>query len=436
MQVRSCDLMRILIFMYGLSPHFGPGSQVNMLARELKHRGHEVSVFSQTYIPPDNQYLQMLEKAGIAVLSPGDWILSLEEWTWTNRLLLVPLLPLRLVLTVGDVLIRRRTWQRAWRGVRGRLNRYIPSHKLGDWSKIWAKWKLSRVHKSTPFTLVHTFSGKGIVFEWAHQHSVKLIYNENIVPNLEEGVNWWDDVVQLPNSVHLTISVCSAAETAIRDQLRYLGPIAVVPPMLKDPLREQMPTQHPPTEEGKLVLGIASRLDTPKGHVYLLSALQELSKAGNVHWELLIAGEGPERESLEKLIETLGIQDSVRLLGGLNSTQMEGFWRQIDVFVLASLWEGVPVAILEAMAHSKPVVGTDVGGVAEAVVNGETGLVVPARDVEALANAIQYLAESPKQRQRMGEAGRARFLTRFSTDAVTTQYLEVYEKVARDVEFS
>jgi glycosyltransferase involved in cell wall biosynthesis len=102
----------------------------------------------------------------------------------------------------------------------------------------------------------------------------------------------------------------------------------------------------------------------------------------------------------------------------------------LDVFVLPSWIEGMPITVLEAMAHRKPVVATPVGGTPELVVDGETGLLVPPRDPEALAEALRSLVADPKRARRLGEAGYARVAERFTVDRMTTRVLEVYDEVA------
>ena len=98
-----------------------------------------------------------------------------------------------------------------------------------------------------------------------------------------------------------------------------------------------------------------------------------------------------------------------------------------DIFVLSSRQEGFPITILEAMAAGKPVVATDVGGCAEAVVDGETGLIVPPEDPKALAEAVLYMLARPDETKQMGEAGRKRVEEHFTVEAMVRRQLDVYE---------
>jgi glycosyltransferase involved in cell wall biosynthesis len=122
-----------------------------------------------------------------------------------------------------------------------------------------------------------------------------------------------------------------------------------------------------------------------------------------------------------------------------STTDIPALLRTADVFVLSSRWEGLPLAIIEAMMSGLPVVGTRVGGVAEVMVDGETGLLVPPKDPEALASALNRLLEDAGLRRQMGEAGRRRALDRFTearmlaeTTAVYSRSLEVRGRAAAE----
>lgn len=103
-----------------------------------------------------------------------------------------------------------------------------------------------------------------------------------------------------------------------------------------------------------------------------------------------------------------------------------------DVFVLSSRQEGFPITILEAMAAGKPVVTTNVGGCAEAVADGETGVVLPPEDPEALAEALEYVLTRPDEARRMGEAGRRRVEEHFTVEAMVRKHIQVYARLRAD----
>jgi glycosyltransferase involved in cell wall biosynthesis len=140
--------------------------------------------------------------------------------------------------------------------------------------------------------------------------------------------------------------------------------------------------------------------------------------------QAVIAGEGPMRSALEALIARSGLEESVRLLG--HRPDIESVLEALDVFVQPSRSEGMSNTILEAMASGLPVVATHVGGADEMVVDGETGVLVPAHDAQALASALERLVISEALRQNMGAAGRNRVQLEFSLQAMIDGYRSFY----------
>ena len=175
-------------------------------------------------------------------------------------------------------------------------------------------------------------------------------------------------------------------------------------------------------------VGCLAVLEERKGIEFLLEAAGHLqSQCVRVKW--LIGGDGSRRETLENKARALGLGDSVAFLGFV--AKSEEFLRGIDIFVMPSLFEGLGVAALEAMAAGKPVVATRVGGLAESVVDGETGLLVPPRNGRAIADAVAKLtADSPMARD-MGLRGRQRVLENFTLTRMAAQneayYYELLE---------
>jgi glycosyltransferase involved in cell wall biosynthesis len=165
-----------------------------------------------------------------------------------------------------------------------------------------------------------------------------------------------------------------------------------------------------------------AQLRAHKGHEYLLRAAQELPDV-----RFLLAGEGPEREPLQALARSLGVDDRVEFLGF--RPDVRELVRQCDLFVLPSLDEGLPLSVLEAMMAGKPVVATRAGGTDEAVLDGVTGIVVEPRDVGGLAAAIRAVLDDPALATRMGAAGRARAEEKFSSAAMGDAVLRVYAEL-------
>jgi glycosyltransferase involved in cell wall biosynthesis len=174
-------------------------------------------------------------------------------------------------------------------------------------------------------------------------------------------------------------------------------------------------------------LGIVATLRSWKGHEYLLEVLAG-DRAGWAGWNVLIVGDGPQRERLAARIAALGLNENVRLAG--QQHEVAPWFRALDLFVLPSYGEeGVPQAIVQAMACALPVVSTSIGAIAEAVDAGVTGLVVPPRDAAALARALAQLRDDPELRRRFGAAAHARAVREFGI----TRMLDRMEAVFRSV---
>ena len=164
------------------------------------------------------------------------------------------------------------------------------------------------------------------------------------------------------------------------------------------------------------------RLAYPKDFVTLLAALARL----DADYRLSLVGDGPDAAEVAAALEAQGLSDRVELLGAREN--VSELLARADLFVLSSRSEGFPVSILEAMAAGLPVVATDVGGVAEAVLDGETGILVPPADPEALAAALERLVDDVELRHHLGAAGRARALRLFDAPRYRAAHLALYRR--------
>jgi glycosyltransferase involved in cell wall biosynthesis len=165
------------------------------------------------------------------------------------------------------------------------------------------------------------------------------------------------------------------------------------------------------------------RLKAPKDFLTLIRALAALA---DQEYEALIVGDGPDRSEVEAEIRRLGLEDRVQLAG--ERSDVPELLAASDVFVLSSRSEGLPVSVLEAMAAELPIVASRVGGVAELVVDRETGILVPPGDDAALAGALGRLVKDGELRRRLGAAGRARAESSFDLSGFRHAHLELYDR--------
>lgn len=181
---------------------------------------------------------------------------------------------------------------------------------------------------------------------------------------------------------------------------------------------------------GTLVIMNVGRLDAVKDQAGLIDAFNLLCQRNpqtSASLRLAIVGEGMERASLEQHIARLGLTSQVRLLG--NRNDVSALLGEADIFALSSVGEGMPGAVLEAMASSVPVVATEVGGTVELVVDGETGTLVRPSKPDALAAALDRYVRDRDLRLRHGRAGRARAECQFSLTSMLTAYAALYDEL-------
>jgi len=160
-------------------------------------------------------------------------------------------------------------------------------------------------------------------------------------------------------------------------------------------------------------------------------AVTALGALRDLEWEWRIAGDGPELPHLKERLAREGLEDRVRFLGWRSAEQLIEEYQAASLFVFPSRHEGMPNALLEAMASGLPVIASSIAGNEELVVSGETGLLVQAEDTNALQAALRLLLNDEQRRERMGRAGHARAAEMYGWSAAASQYREMLQKAAR-----
>lgn len=178
--------------------------------------------------------------------------------------------------------------------------------------------------------------------------------------------------------------------------------------------------------DGSKVIGMVARLDLKKGFEYLLRAAREL-RGTFLELKVVIVGEGPDRREIEGMIQRFGLQSNVILAG--QHSDMPAIYAAMDVFVLPSLNEGLPMTILEAMAASKPVIATRVGAIPKVIQDGETGLLVDPADSDGLRDALVRLLTDSDLCSRLGAAGHDWVSHNYTSEAMALKYRQMYDDV-------
>jgi len=179
----------------------------------------------------------------------------------------------------------------------------------------------------------------------------------------------------------------------------------------------------------EFTVGIVATLRSWKGHRFLIEAVGRLRAEGRA-LQLLVVGDGPQREALEAQVREAGIAEAVRFAG--HDPRPERWLRAMDLFVLPSYAnEGVPQALMQAMMTGLPCITTHVGAIGEVARDGETALVVPPQDTPAIAAAVARLMDDKELRERLGRAAHAFALERCTLAAMCDAMEEVFRSVPR-----
>jgi glycosyltransferase involved in cell wall biosynthesis len=222
---------------------------------------------------------------------------------------------------------------------------------------------------------------------------------------------------------HRVVAVWTAGEESLRRVLPE-GRVMLIDNGVPVTGRPQQEGAHDPPRI--LYVGL---LTPRKGVLDLLAASRLLRERGVAH-ELWLLGGTPDEGPAAEAEVRAGLDGSARLLGTRAPEDMPAEFAAADVLCLPSWWEAMPLSVLEAMAAGLPVVATDVGDVGRAVADGVTGFVVPVRNPEKLAAALEPLLLDPELRRRMGAAGRGRVVEKFSAEVTASQVSALYDELA------
>jgi glycosyltransferase involved in cell wall biosynthesis len=296
--------------------------------------------------------------------------------------------------------------------------------------------RLGRLWRSDPPDLLHThlyhagLIGRivghrtGIAAIVVHQHGAELARSP-LRSLLDRATTTW--VTRYVSSCHAVARILTTREhiRLSRIEVIYNGldstPFSVHPSHLTLPQGWPVPT-------GAKVVGSVGRLSPEKGQKWLLEALARLIHQGQDLHAVLV-GEGRSLLDLQNQARRLRIAERVHF-----PRARRDIWdwlANFDLFVLPSEWEGVSLALLEAMASGLPVIATNTGGTPEIVLDGETGLLVPARDPGKLAEVMQRLLGDPFLRDQIGQSGRAHALENFTIQNTVTRLNQLYHGLLR-----
>jgi glycosyltransferase involved in cell wall biosynthesis len=409
------------------------------LAVGLQQRGHQVSVLSTTWAPPDNQYLRRLRQNGVMLIQVPKWLSRPASHWPTKEKILAALLwlanPLIYLLAGGLFLLRRCSWRQALTSAHGWLRGQLLSRLIGpDRYKPLARLLLNWWRWRWRPDLLHIQGyTRNLLFaiDWAHAKKMPVVYEEHQTPDAQ--FDWWRGFQHSINKAAVVVAVSEKSAQALRTVCGVTQPIIVRSPLLPDPVTSGWHKNGRPRQGDEPVrLTTVARLSVAKGLTYLFEAIAQV-KATHPSAQFKVYGDGPLRQELLAYAGQLGLDGNAILVGPFTTREeLSHIMAQTDIFVMSSILEGQPLGVVEAMAYGCPIVTTSVGGIPELIKDGVNGLLCMPGDPACLAQKIRALIEDPALRTRLGHAARHSYEQGpFQPAAVCDHFISIYQHVLR-----
>lgn len=256
------------------------------------------------------------------------------------------------------------------------------------------------------------------VFSWETISSPEWLIPRRLI-SYRAAIRWCDKVISVSRA---TADFLIEKRGVHPDKIKII-PYGVNLEKYKDGSSNGVRKKLGLSEKDKII-GMVGRLRPQKGHVYLIDAAAEVVKK-YPKVKFLLVGDGDLRSDLEKKVKQNRLIENFIFLGSRDD--VPDLLKIMDIFTLPSLFEGLPNVILEAMASKKPIVATPVDGTKEAVINGETGILVPPKDPMSLSKALCDLLENPEKASNFGEKSRKRVEELFSLEKQVSSFENLYE---------
>ena len=395
-----------------LGPISGADEIMLNYAVHLHNGGHDVRVVLLYQPTLSDQYLQRLKLSGV----PFTIVVTRS---YSFRLIRV-LRHLCTALFFLFVLKRfrerlRKIWQVA-------LNLITHFH-YRKCRAYFARHRVDLLHVFTPD------AGATMIIRAGHALGIPVLYHEmgtaHHLPALNNYYNRLEKVLPLC-AEFAALSPRLASQWKVR--FPFLRSVSVLPLMVEyaETFDFRMGLNSRPEQT---VFGFSARVEEGKGPLLLLEALARVNSKEPVA-RTKIAGNGPQLAEVKERARALALADTCQFVGQYSEPLTRAaFMKSLDVFVLPSLAEGTPNSVIEAMAHGLPIIATEVGGIPD-VLDDDCGILVPAGDGAALADAMKQLAQDPLRLKAMGNAARKRYEKLFAPTVVLPVLLETYQRLA------
>ncbi|CAN5491680.1 hypothetical protein BH10CHL1_BH10CHL1_34070 [soil metagenome] len=435
--------MKVCMVVYNLEEFGGLEEIVATLTIGLQQQGHQTSVLSTGWVPPDNQYAQRLREHQIPLIQLPQWLAyATSHWATKEKLLtrIMWLLGPLVYLLAGALFLRKRhSWLQAHTSAHGWLRGQLMSRVIGPdrrkpfvrlllrWWQL--RWQPDLLHIQNFQSYTNSLF---FVIDWAYAHKIPVVYEEHQTPDPQ--FDWWRGAQSIINQASVVVAVSEKSAQALRTVCGVTRPIVVTNPIVTDPKRAQLPGQiRPPKAEHKgeqpLRVTTVARLYVMKGLTYLLEAIAQL-KSTYPDIQFRVYGDGPLYQELLTYASQLGLDGEKIFVGMFTRQALPLIMAETDIFVLPSILEGLPLSVIEAMAYACPIVATAVGGIPELIEDGVNGLLCQPADSVDLAQKIQTLVDNPELRGQLGKRARHAYEQGpFQSTAVSDHFSIIYHQV-------
>jgi len=428
--------MKIGMVLYDMQVLGGLEEYTLTLATGLQRQGHDVCLLSTAWVPVDNQYLVRLQKSPVKFFQLPKWISQpASDWQTKEKILDVFTFlfsPIILLLGFLLILIRRQSGAESLRSARNWFRGQVMKRFIGlDWRKPFVRLMLGvwKIFWHPDILHIQGYTNSLLfVIEWAHSKKLPIVYEEHQTPDAQ--FDWWLGFQQYINKADLVVAVSEKSADALRTICGVTQPIMIQGPLVPDPVASGFQLDSVTQCADSLQLTAFARLFVTKGLVYLLEALKSI-KEKHPATRLKVYGEGPLREELLAYADRLGLDGKDIFVGAFTSREeLHKIMLVTDIFVMPSILEGQPVALVEAMAYGRPIVATTVGGIPELIQDGVSGFLCAPGDPDCLSNKINKLIEDPAFRSNLGSAARKCYEQGpFQPVSVSENFVSMYQRV-------
>ncbi len=377
----------------------GLENHLTELALALRRRGTAVWVFSEAPVPLRNQYRQKLEAAGIPFWSPR-LPAGLTHALWRHRGSWL----YRALSRFQRYIFRREHPHDDDLAASATLSASLDQALEGGILNSWLRRAMEKLAAQEPPDVVHVHGFRLTqpwVTTWGATRGLSVVYTEHSTI-ADWGTLWGAQAERFVGAAGDIACVSAHSQASLSARLPGRN-ISVHHHILR--VSEDAVVPRP---AGVVRLISVARLRWEKGLDVLLRAVARVRK-GYPGFHLVILGDGPDRSKLEALCAELDLKSIVEFMGQQPHEDITKWLQQAEVFVLASRTEGLPLSLLEAMAHGLAIVATSVGGIPELIRSEETGLLVPPNCPEALGDALETVIQDADKRLKLRRAARLAF---------------------------